>query len=288
MRVAVTGGTGFLGRRVVEQLRTDGHDVVLVARPGRGSTLDRPHAPVLEVDFDDPPSDLHARAGRPEVVIHLAWARLDDGRSPTHLDVELPRHLGMARALAGDGLRRIVATGSSSEYGIVHGPVGEDTPTHPTLTYGAAKVGFHAALIELADEVGAELVWARMFPLHGEDQPERELLGRLRVAVERGERTFAMSLGEQLRDYLDVTTAGRIVATLAAHPHATGVYNVCSGRPISVRRLAEEWCRTNAPDLELRLGEVPMPTHESPAFWGDRSRLDALLGVGSAVATAEP
>ena len=287
MRIAVTGGTGFLGRRVVEQLRKDGHDVVLVVRHGRGSTLDLPGT-VLEVDFDEPPADLHARTGRPEVVIHLAWAGLDDGHSPRHLDVELPRHLGMARALAGHGLRRIMATGSSAEYGVVHGPVREDTPTHPTLAYGAAKVAFHAALTELAGAVGAELVWARMFPLHGEDQPERELLGRLRVAARQGERTFAMSLGEQLRDYLDVTTAGLLVATLATHSDASGVYNVCSGRPISVRRLAEEWCRTNAPDLELRLGEVPMPTHESPAYWGDRSRLDALLGVGSAPATTQP
>lgn len=87
-----------------------------------------------------------------------------------------------------------------------------------------------------------------------------------------------MSLGEPPRDYLDVAT----------HPDSAGVYNVRSGRPISVRRLAEEWCRTNAPDIELRLSEVPMPTHESPAFWRDRSRLDVLLAGGSAEATAQP
>ena len=288
MRIAVTGGTGFLGRRVVEHLQVDGQDVVLVVRPGRGPSLAQPGVTVLEVDFDDPPADLHARAGHPDVVVHLAWSRLDDGRSSGHLDVELPRHVGMARALAGDGLRRIVATGSSAEYGLVHGPVREDAPRAPTLAYGAAKIAFHAALTELADETGVELVWARMFPLCGEDQPERELLGRLRAAAAAGERTFAMSLGEQLRDYLDVAAAGRLVAALATHPDAAGVYNVCSGRPISVRRLAEEWCRTNAPDLELRLGEVPMPTHESPAFWGDRRRLDTLLDDGSAAATTQP
>lgn len=92
----------------------------------------------------------------------------------------------MARALAGEGLRRIVSTGSSAEYGVVHGPVCEDAMKASTLAYGSARVAFRGALTALAGEVGAELVWARMFPLHSEDQPERELLGRLRAAAARG------------------------------------------------------------------------------------------------------
>ncbi len=287
LRVAVTGGTGFIGRRVVRELLTAGATPLLLVRPGSGARarsvvtgaaeVEASSVNVLEVDFDDPPADLFERAGRPEALVHLAWSNLHDSMAAVHLSEELPRHRGVAAALIRPGLRRVVATGTSAEYGVVHGPVSENTPVAPTTDYGRAKARLHAELAELCVAAGSTLVWARLFPLLGEDQPEHELLGRLRTAVEQGKSTFDMSLGEQLRDYLDVDVAGRLVAELVLDEHADGVYNVCSGQPISIRRLAEEWRERTRSDIALRFGHRPSPTHESMAFWGDRTRLDGLL-----------
>jgi hypothetical protein len=53
---------------------------------------------------------------------------------------------------------------------------------------------------------------------------------------------------------------------------------VCSGEQVTVRSLVERWRAGLAADIELRLGALPYPAHEPFAFWGDNTRLRAVLG----------
>jgi dTDP-6-deoxy-L-talose 4-dehydrogenase (NAD+) len=57
----------------------------------------------------------------------------------------------------------------------------------------------------------------------------------------------------------------------------SGVVNLCSGQPISVRKLVEGWIKDNDWSIELNLGHYPYPDYEPMAFWGDRRKLDSLL-----------
>jgi dTDP-6-deoxy-L-talose 4-dehydrogenase (NAD+) len=86
-----------------------------------------------------------------------------------------------------------------------------------------------------------------------------------------------MSGGEQLRDYLDVTEAASHLAQLALGQRGHGLVNLCSGRPISVRRLVEGWIKTNRWSIRPDLGRYPDPTHEPLAFWGDATKLSHCL-----------
>ena len=56
-----------------------------------------------------------------------------------------------------------------------------------------------------------------------------------------------------------------------------GVVNVCSGEPISVRKLVEGWIEDNGWSIKLNLGYYPYPDYEPMAFWGDRRKLDRCL-----------
>ena len=53
--------------------------------------------------------------------------------------------------------------------------------------------------------------------------------------------------------------------------------NICSGAPISIRRLVEEWIKNNNWDIELNLGYYPYPDYEPMSFWGDKSYLLKLV-----------
>jgi len=103
------------------------------------------------------------------------------------------------------------------------------------------------------------------------------LLPQLKGAVERGDRIFKMSGGEQLRDYLPIAEVAQYLASLAMTGRDNGVVNVCSGRPISVRKLVEGWIKENGWSIDLDLGHYPYPEYEPMAFWGDRSKLDCCL-----------
>ena len=77
-----------------------------------------------------------------------------------------------------------------------------------------------------------------MFYLYGEGEDDRRLVPYLHKQLTNGE-AVELTSGKQIRDFLDVTEAGRIIAEIALC-EKSGPINVCSGIPITVRQLAEQ------------------------------------------------
>lgn len=212
--------------------------------------------------------------GRPDVVLHLAWGGLPNYRSPHHFD-EAHRHSAFLRRLAAQGLPRIVCAGTCYEYGMQQGSLDETLTTDPTNAYGLAKDALRRQL-EL-DRSGAELLWARFFYLYGEGQASTSLYSQVRTAIARRDATFAMSGGEQIRDFLAVELAADYLIRLALACGLEGIYNLASGEPVSIRRLVEKWFAEAEHPIELDLGRYPYPDWEPLAFWGDTKRLSSAL-----------
>ncbi len=271
MKVAVTGATGFIGRHVLNELAR--HDVETIAI-SRHAT---PGAAGVQLDIRAASDDAFERIGRPDMLIHLAWGGLPHYRSLHHFEQELPAQYRFLSNLIAAGLSNLVVVGTCFEYGMQSGPLSEDLPARPDNPYGFAKDSLRRQLEYLRAAHPFNLTWARLFYLHGEGQAASSLLPLLRQAVARGDSVFNMSGGEQLRDYLPVTEVARCLVALALKQADPGVVNLCSGRPISVRRLVEGWIAENNWSIELNLGHYPYPDYEPMAFWGDRRKLDTLL-----------
>lgn len=277
VEVAVTGATGFIGRHVVERLLEDGHRVLAVSRDG-GAARSMPWADRVEHLFCDvsiPEDDVLDRISRADLCIHLAWGSLSNFRSLAHLEVELPTHYGFLKRLVTGGLPKLVAVGTCLEYGLQSGKLEETAPTDAVTPYGLAKDVLRRQLEFLQAETPFSLGWGRLFYIHGECEGRRTLYMQLKAAAERGEPTFPMSGGEQLRDYLHVRdVADRLVRL--GYADDPGVVNICSGVPISVRALVEGWMRDNGWNIELELGRFGYPDYEPLAFWGSAERLEEL------------
>jgi nucleoside-diphosphate-sugar epimerase len=147
----------------------------------------------------------------------------------------------------------------------------------PGNPYGLAKDVLRQQLEYLASASGVELTWARLFYMWGERQAASSLYPLLAAAVQRGDRTFDMSGGEQLRDFLPVSAVADYLVRLSLRSKGAGVVNICSGRPISVRRLVEGWIAANGWNISLNLGRYPYPDYEPMAFWGDAQKLNRCL-----------
>lgn len=276
MKIAVTGASGFIGRAVLAELSRRGIAAVACSRSGVGAHPGADHRTV-SLDLHEVPADAYERLGRPDTVIHLAWSGLPNYRSLHHVDSELPAHYRFLSSLVEAGLQSLVVAGTCFEYGMQSGPLGEDLPTRPENPYGFAKDALRRELEFLKSSRPFALTWARLFYLYGEGQAETSLLPQLRQAVARGDKAFNMTGGEQLRDYLSVEVAANLLVSLALDRCDAGAVNVCSGRPVSVRRLVEGWIRDYGWAIELNLGHYPYPEYEPMAFWGERRKLDTIL-----------
>jgi nucleoside-diphosphate-sugar epimerase len=277
MKIAVVGASGFIGRYVLSELARYSVEVVAVDKNPPTNNLEGFNINTVRLDIENSPNNAFDLIGRPDVLIHLAWSGLPNYRSLHHFEQELPMQYRFISALIRSGLSGVVSVGTCFEYGMQSGQLNESMETHPNNPYGFAKDILRRQLEYLRQKQPFTFTWARLFYLYGDGQAENSLLPQLKKAVEQGLDTFNMSGGKQLRDYISVTEVARYLVLLALKRADIGVVNICSGKPISVRKLVEGWIENNRWKINLNLGYYPYPDYESMAFWGDRRKLDNFL-----------
>jgi nucleoside-diphosphate-sugar epimerase len=275
-QLVLTGASGFIGRHVLAELNRRSVKALLLGRSPQAWPDAQPHA-AMALDLQAGLSGLQERIDVPPVLLHLAWGGLPNYQSLHHLEAERPAHYRFVKAMVAAGVKHVVAIGTCYEYGMQHGPLHEDLESRPVTAYGLAKDTLRRELELLKQHLPFELTWARLFYTYGTGQAPQSLYPQLLAAVERGDESFPMSAGEQLRDYLPAQDIARMLVDLALNATGCGVLNVCSGQPIAVRSLVERWIQSNGWPIRPVLGRYPYPAHEPLAFWGDASKLARCL-----------
>lgn len=279
VKVLVTGATGFLGRHVIPALLARGHEVLATSRSAESArafpwfeeVLFEPH------DVHYAPETIPATFCEVDALVHLAWQGLPNYRASFHYERNLPADYRFLKAMVEQGVKQLLVTGSCSEYGMQNGCLAEDLPANPVHSYALAKDTLRKFLQMLQSERPFLLQWLRPFYLFGPGQNPNSLLAQLDRAIDHGDSVFRMSPGEQLRDYIPVNEAARLLVRIAEHRDLAGIINCCSGTPVSIRRLVEKRIAEQNARIELDLGQYPYPDYEPMAFWGDRTKLDQCL-----------
>lgn len=273
MKIAVTGSSGFIGRHVLAELSQKQVEITLVTRDAKRLLNTPVGVNVVEMDIALPGEDSFIQMGSPDVLIHLAWGGLPNYKSLHHFESELQIQYHFIKTLIESGLSSVLITGTCFEYGMQSGPLSEDVESRPNNPYGYAKDALRKQLEFLKQLKPFSLTWARLFYMFGEGQSNTSLYTKLKEAVSRGETVFDLSGGEQLRDYLYVTEVARTIVRLALSGSDIGTVNICSGKPVSVRRLVEQWLIEHNWEIKLNFGHYPYPDYEPMAFWGDATKL---------------
>jgi len=283
VKVAVTGASGFVGSHVLNALvACEGVEIVATSRSA--PPVERMPSGVRHVALDlaEVSESTYEALGCPDVLIHLAWAGLPNYLSLHHFERELPIQYRFLRTMVESGLPSMVISGTCYEYGMVQGELDETLPGVPGNPYAFAKAALFSQLQFLRTAHPFALSWARLFYMFGKGQAAGSIFSLLTAAVERGDESFAMSGGEQVRDYLPVERIAAAIAELALNHPDAGIVNICSGKPISVRRLVEGWIQEHGWAIKPELGVYPYPSHEPMSFWGATEKARSL-GLGSII-----
>ena len=92
-------------------------------------------------------------------------------------------------------------------------------------------------LSNLFKKEDVKFTWCRLFYLYGEGEDKRRLYAYIRERLEKNQ-TVELTSGNQIRDFLDVKDAARMIVDVSISD-TNGIVNICSGIPITVRQFAE-------------------------------------------------
>lgn len=279
MKVLVTGATGFIGRHVVNELLRRWCRVIVTSR-----NIDKARSyewfsqvQYISCDLNVAQENLFQFFQQPDLLIHLAWEGLPNYKDLFHLEKNLFSNYRFVKNMIEHGLKSLLVTGTCFEYGMQNGALNETMMTMPNNPYGIAKDTLRKFLEQLQKKIDFEFKWMRLFYMYGKGQSPNSILSQLEAALERGDKVFNMSGGEQLRDYLPVERVAEYVVKISMQDKVTGIINCCSGEPISIRKLAENFLAEKNKSIELNLGLYPYPDYEPMAFWGDSAKLNKIL-----------
>jgi len=272
--ILLTGATGFVGQQVLRALAERGRRVRVAVRDGKqasvaGSAAIESVVSSLDIFAEDEAWWQEACRGI-DTVIHAAWYA-EPGlylQSPKNRDC-LTGTMHLAQAAIAARVRRFVGIGTCFEYDLSLGRLGVEAPLKPTTPYAQAKVDAFTALSKLLPAQGVEFAWCRPFYLYGEGEDERRLVPYLHAKLKAGEPA-ELSNGTQIRDFLDVREAGRMIAEAALGP-VEGPVNICSGEGVTVRALAERIADEYGRRDLLRFGVRPDNLVDPPVVIGLRA-----------------
>ena len=248
-KAVVTGGAGFVGSHITDQLIADGYEVAVIDNLSGGKRENvNPKATLHELDVRDYGSILPVFHGA-EYVFHLAaLPRVQysiDYPEETN-SVNIGGTLSVLRAAHASGAKRLVYAASSSAYGNQQKlPLSEDMPAEPLSPYGLQKYVGELYAKVFADVYGLPTVSVRFFNVYGPRlDPEGAyalVIGRFLKQRAEGKPMTITGDGEQTRDFTHVSdiVRGTLAAATSAKVGKGEVINLGRGKRVSVNELAK-------------------------------------------------
>jgi len=243
MKILVTGASGFVGRHVIRHLLDKKITIRAIVRTGKESFFKNKNLKLELVATDDlfkESTDWFVEQCKGiDIIIHLAWFVEHEKylKSLKNIDCLLGS-LRFAQAAIKAKIKRFVGIGTCLEYDLSAGALSINTPLNPLSLYAYTKVALYKELSREFSERSVEFCWGRLFYLYGEGEDKRRLVPYIHNKLSKGE-TVELTNGNKILDYLNVSEASRVIAEIALS-YKQGPFNICSGKPITIKELAEQ------------------------------------------------
>ena len=256
MRAIVTGGAGFIGSNLVDQLIDDGHDVFIFDNLSTGKVENVNSKAWFEERIDISSDTMRwymsefMRANEIDTIFHLAAAArvqpsIEDPLSFNETNVT--GTLALLKAAVDNKVNRFIFSSSSSVYGEVsYTPTDENHSLNPMSPYGAQKLIGEIYCKQFYETYGLQSTCLRYFNVYGERQllegAYTLVMGKFAQQILDGKRMTIRGDGEQRRDFIyvgDVVKANILAATteVRAATRAKPI-NIGNGNNYSVNDIA--------------------------------------------------
>ena len=286
-RALVTGGAGFIGSHIAEELLKSGWDVIVLDDLSNGKKENLPEkAEFVEGSITDKDTVKKAVSGVDYVFHEAALVSVVESVSNPEKtnQINVVGTENILEAALDANVKRVVFASSAAIYGNASPPIKEDFEMNPFSPYGESKVKGEKLMKEYSGKI--ETVSLRYFNVYGERQdPDSQYSGVITRFIEKMLKSESPTIygdGNQSRDFIyvkDVAKANIIAAEKEGISEES--FNIGTGIPVTVNQLEGLLSELTGYDkepeyAEKRDGEI----YES---FADVSKAEKILGFKASV-----
>jgi GDP-4-dehydro-6-deoxy-D-mannose reductase len=295
-RLLVTGATGFVGRHLVELIRSSGGQAVFgttrratKGQSGRGDPT--VGIPWFVGDLTDASfADSVVQDAKPDWVVHLAAQAsvAESWQDPARTLINnVLAQLNLLEGIVRHAPRaRVLVVGSAEEYGRPEQselPAAESTPIRPDSPYGVSKVTQDYLGLQYHLGRGLDVVRVRPFNLFGPGQDDQFAVAsfaRQIAEAEAGLREPVISVGNLSvqRDYTDVRDAVRAYLSVLERGRSGEVYNVGGGGVHAMRDVLDALIRRAGRPVQVVVDAARFRPVDAPVISPDVTRIRLEVG----------
>jgi UDP-glucose 4-epimerase len=283
-RVLVTGGAGFVGSHLVEQLVSTGARLSVIDDLSRGRReWLHPDAELHRFDLRD--ADALRRtveAVEADVVVHLAalhFIPAVEGAPELAWDLNVNATRELVDALSARPPEVLVFASTAAVYPDRPGPIDETCAPGPIDVYGRTKLAGEELVAEFGASTGARVRIARIFNVVGPRETNPHVVPELIDQLRTGSNVVRLGNLETRRDYIDVRDVAAALARLVSvDGSADATFNVGSGRSVSVAELVQACERVLGRTVEIESVPGRRRAQDRAELVSDAARLRAATG----------
>ena len=261
-RCLILGGCGFIGSHLADSLLSSGHEVRLFDQQNVDTRNVEDILPRIELhrgDFTNT-ADIAAAVRNVSCIFHLVGTTLPSrsNENPLYdLESNVGGTLNLLDAAVDAGVRKVIF---SSSGGTIYGvsellPTPESAPTQPLCAYGVSKLAIEKYLALYHHLHGLDYGCLRIANPYGERQNPLAAQGAVAVFLgraQRGEPIHIWGDGEVTRDYIYVEDVIRAFDRVMHAGTTERVFNVGSGRGVSLNQLLQVIQQVTGVPLDVR------------------------------------
>ena len=258
--VLVTGGAGFIGSHLTDELLKQGANKVVVVDNFFVGKMENLDYAVTNYDniriYKESAADLGAMEAiikneEIEVVYNMATMALIYSFFNPHgaymINVQIADVL--MNLMRNGAFKTLIHMSSSEAYGTaLYAPMDENHPMNPTTPYAAGKAAADLLIKSFYNVYKFDITIIRPFNNYGPRQNEGNLAGIIPITAKRilsGEKPVIEGNGEQTRDYIYVgdTVRGLILAYENGEKTQGEIINLGSGKELTIKSIIENICK---------------------------------------------
>lgn len=269
MKIAITGGNGFLGSNIVRRILKEDHSVLVLSN--NSNNIQDLLPKIQYKNLNQIEETIHNFS--PDILVHCAWSGGNshkDINSASQFD-NIPLGINLMNSIrSADKKVKFIGFGSFAEYGILSSRAKEEDQENPINFYGLSKYTFKRCSKLLCEQYGVEWVWVRPCYVFGKGDVQSRLIPKL---IDKFSKNEKVELDEckTVLDYIHIEDFSNLFYNLMISNHQ-GIFNICSGKEYKLKNVIETILTLTKSNSEVSYN--PILNRDSPKYiCGDNKKI---------------